>query len=334
MTFPGEACATSADCSEVALECAQRPSDEVDAFCIDSVCRWFCSAPDWRLCFRGAIERNEVAHADGLHYGNRRAGSSPQDLDKVTCPYLAALLENGDLTTNALGLIGGEAEGQDGLCAFASALASTGARSESFVANAFLEVAGGLDYTNVSIFDMVGTADEHLFDTGVRSPPGCCDAPNMLELASFGTDTQRNDDKARARKKRGNKAADDYSEALLTLSYDEFGEALKHFDAKGNDLRPEAKDLLGRVFGLILAVFGRGNDCPKRTTCYLTTDDLGRLFMEARFPVDWNIREWTADDVDLQIVELCKKAKPWLFGKNNEGSYASLTSQCERIPEY
>jgi hypothetical protein len=282
MTFrTGESCMEVADCEEVALECTE--SNEVSVLCIDDdreddedeegdeekVCQWFCSAPNWRLCFRGAVQRNKMAHFNGLNYGNRQydfdplGGAVEPDINSVTCPFLASLVENGDLTTNAfderLGQFGGEEDGADGQCAFASALASTGARSESLVANAFMDnlppVVHGVD-----IFDLVGAASEHSFDTGTRSPPGLTDnlrrIENLRQLTAFGTNKKRNGED----KDKDNKLPMSSS----TLSYDEFGKALEHFDEEGNDPRPGSSDLLGRVFGLILTIFGRGKDCPTK----------------------------------------------------------------------
>ncbi|KAJ1451365.1 hypothetical protein M885DRAFT_570093 [Pelagophyceae sp. CCMP2097] len=197
--------------------------------------------------------------------------------DAVICPYLASLLENGDLETNADGLIPSK-------CSWAKSLAWVGATSVEVVA-AFLR--GTDDFVAHDIFDLVGKATEHRFDTRIRSPE-CCNDGQMDSFASFG--------------KEGRFGAEELGQAAAFF-------AVEANSPEGNDLLQSGPDVLIRVWGLFLAIFGEGVGCPQfGGTCTMAVDGFKSLYLDGKFPAGWQLRDWSVQNANAQIQKICDAA--------------------------
>ncbi|KAJ1463563.1 hypothetical protein M885DRAFT_556479 [Pelagophyceae sp. CCMP2097] len=188
-------------------------------------------------------------------------------------------------------------------CAFARSLAWSGCHSLE-VASAFLanEV-----FVGTSIFHLVGGPSEHR----IRSP-ACCDGDQWSKLAAFAEEGK--------------------------FGVAELAAAVLFFEKEGTDFRASGNDVLLRVWGLFLTVFGDGEGCPevggarergvparhmpedggggpmaeafdvRGRRCTISLDAFASLYLTQQYPPHWRWRTWHVEDANAQILAICEAA--------------------------
>ena len=192
-----------------------------------------------------------------------------KDVEKIICPCMATLYANGDLETDANGCATQEQ--------LKVALMRTGLRSEALLGALSSAAADG----PLNIFEMNGTKVEHSFSSGIRDPaPSPERFDELLKFSDNGKFTTR-----------------------------EFSRAIEYFRKNPNDVNADVTFAAldgGTDFQLtaggLIEVFGRdGGE-------YLTDEDLRGIYLHAKYPEGWTVREWGMLDAAGKLIEI-KAAK-------------------------
>jgi hypothetical protein len=135
----------------------------------------------------------------------------------------------------------------------------------------------------MNIFELSGGPFEHAFDSRIRSPD-CCDHAAFWDV--FATFADKDD----------------------RFFYAEIGAVVAHYSDANSDRRPGRPDLMASTFGFFLTIFGEGHGCPSQLNCSLDLSAIGNLWIHGRYPSNWQLRTWTAEDADDQIKSICDSA--------------------------
>ena len=183
--------------------------------------------------------------------------------DKIPCPALLSLYNNGDLRP--------ESDGTVDMKELDKALGSIGCGP--MVRNLLLKVADGTDEMpeSFNLFNLRDSNIDHTGSTGIRDPK--VDPEKLDRFLSFGTNGR--------------------------LYADNLTDAAAHF----NSIDPGFKGTTIQTLELsaLLQAFGRA-DPDRGGERYLTNDDIKGLWLEGKYPQNWEPRP--VDEVDLGEVAL------------------------------
>lgn len=213
-----------------------------------------------------------------------RPPSTPrQHVERITCPALAALYTNGDLTPNEKGIVTA--------AQVSHGLRITGCRSRELL-DAFHQRVT-LCREGLNIFQMDAAFLEHTTSTGIRDPT-CWPVPNMSRFNQFIS----------------------YCGANGRMYAPELNRAVTSFVqvAPGNiagDVQDPSSPAVSILppFALLLEVFGRRSVSDRRP--YLMRNDLRRLLIEGRYPAGWTPHRYST----LQVLSTLLQVK--VAGKRN-----------------
>lgn len=171
--------------------------------------------------------------------------------DKIPCPALLSLYNNGDLKPAADGTV--NMEELDG--------ALTGLGLGPSVRNALMKVADGTDKApdTFNLFNLRDSNIDHSGSTGIRDPK--VDPEKLDTFLGFATDGR--------------------------LYADNLAKATAHFNTVDPGLKGTAIETL--EMSALLQVFGR-EDPEQGGARYFTNDDVKGMWLDGKYPEDWSAR--------------------------------------------
>ncbi|MBT6179559.1 MAG: hypothetical protein HOI23_20130 [Deltaproteobacteria bacterium] len=194
---------------------------------------------------RGAV--NPFEHSQGIPQEYRERVNA----DKIPCPALLSLYNNGDLKP--------ESDGSINMEDLDKALGSLGLGPS--VRGALVKVADGTDKIpdTFNLFNLRDSNIDHTGSTGIRDPK--VDPEKLDTFLSFGTEGR--------------------------LYASNLAEAMGHFNAIDPGLKGTAIETLEMT--ALLQVFGR-EDESRGGDRYFTEQDIKGLWLDGRYPEDWTAR--------------------------------------------